>query len=232
MELLKFNDAPKSARRGKNPAGFIGAGIMVAVMGLSSTLAGTITISGGTVEFGQGVVNTAACDGSITVTPASTYQYETNTFLVNQITLEGIGGVDGGTDGRGCLGQTLELRAYDASGNLLTFQTGAKALTVTLPTVVGLTETSNRYVLKAFDVDSGTLAIGASPVGLLAALTENVSGSSGGVGFSGNTTGNTSKGSFIISSLTLSNAVTRITVESRSPRGGDSEEIAKTTASD
>ena len=231
MELLKFNDAPKSARRGKNPAGFIGAGIMVAVMGLSSTLAGTITISGGTVEFGQGVVNTAACDGSITVTPASTYQYETNTFLVNRITLEGIGGADGGTDGRGCLGQTLELRAYDASGNMLTFQTGAKALTVTLPTVVGLTETSNRYVLKAFDVDN-TGAIGASPVGLLAALTENVSGSTGGVGFSGNTTGNTSKGSFIISSLTLSNAVTRITVESRSPRGGSSQEVAKTTEID
>ena len=86
--------------------------------------------------------------------------------------------------------------------------------------------------MKAFDVDGTTGAIGASPVGLLAALTENVSGSTDGVGFSGNTTGNTSKGSFIISDLTLSNAVTRITVESRSPRGGDSEEIAKTTASD
>lgn len=49
----------------------LGLAAVILVPTIGSTLAGSITVSGGSLEFGQGVVTTAACDTTITVTPES-----------------------------------------------------------------------------------------------------------------------------------------------------------------
>ena len=49
----------------------LGIAAVILVPTIGSTLAGSITVSGGSLEFGQGVVTTAACDTTITVTPES-----------------------------------------------------------------------------------------------------------------------------------------------------------------
>ena len=68
MEILKFGDNPSPNRSNNNqrkPAAMIVAGVLVAMMGMSTTLAGTISIgTNSRVEFGQGVVATAAINTS------------------------------------------------------------------------------------------------------------------------------------------------------------------------
>lgn len=127
MEILKFSEPPKrsngsrSAKRsGLMPMVTFGIAVLV-LGGMSTTLAGTISLnSNGTVEFGQGVVTTAACDTSINVTPVSSYETSTG-FYVNQIILSNIGVSGGGTDtgtanlAKGCLGKTFTLTAYTAT---------------------------------------------------------------------------------------------------------------------
>ena len=49
----------------------LGLAAVILVPTIGSTLAGSITVSGGSLEFGQGIVTTAACDTTITVTPES-----------------------------------------------------------------------------------------------------------------------------------------------------------------
>jgi len=213
MELLRFNDAPRSSRRGKNPAGFIGAGIMVAVMGLSSTLAGTITIGTGTVEFGQGVVNTAACDSTLTVTPTSSYSYSADTFTVSSIKIEGIGGVANTGTGNGCLGKIFEIRAYSDGGERLEFQQLVKAIQVTIPSTAANADTNTNYTKAGYAVDSdGILGSVQTFTGLIAV---NNAESVNGVGFSATTASATGAGSITISNLSLPARVTRITIESK-----------------
>jgi hypothetical protein len=49
----------------------LGLAAVILVPTIGSTLAGDIDIGGGSIEFGQGVVTTAACDDAITITPNS-----------------------------------------------------------------------------------------------------------------------------------------------------------------
>ena len=213
MELLKFNDAPKSARRGKNPAGFIGAGIMVAVMGLSSTLAGTITINAGTaVEFGQGVVNTAACDSSVKVTPSSSFNGDT--FTISSLTFEGIG-VNTGTQGAGCKDVVLEVRVYDSVDTTTALVTRSnatgtvfEALTIYIPaSATGDNwETGTTYVARHYVLDGGTistteLAGSVSATGSVAANTQAATGLK-----------------LVVSGLSVPASAGKITIESRAAR--------------
>jgi len=225
MELLKFSDSPKSARRGKNPAAFIGAGIMVAVMGLSSTLAGTISInSGATVEFGQGIVSTAACDSTITVTPTSTYSYSSDTFTVNTITLSNIGWDSSGVvaddlanGGRGCRNQVFELRAYSASGALLPFHNdtvSTLALTIYIPND---SATASSFRQGFYNVDAGEIT-GATKIAGQPTLTTTGAMRGGTANLSG-----TSALSITVGGLKLPAAVQRLTLESRKARTGSDE---------
>jgi hypothetical protein len=75
MEILKFSEPPKRSNRtgsarknGLMPMVTFGIAVLV-LGGMSTTLAGTISLNGAnnSVEFGQGVVTTAACDSSISV---------------------------------------------------------------------------------------------------------------------------------------------------------------------
>lgn len=125
MEILKFGDNPSPNRSNNNqrkPAAMIVAGVLVAMMGMSTTLAGTITIStNNRVEFGQGVVNTAACDDAITVTPSATFvnsgqALSIDTFSVTTLKFSGIKG--GATEAEdNCMGKYLTIRAYAGSSN-------------------------------------------------------------------------------------------------------------------
>ena len=63
----------------------LGLAAVILVPTIGSTLAGSITVGTGTVEFGQGFVTTAACDTEITVTPTSVLT--TGTFNIANIAI-------------------------------------------------------------------------------------------------------------------------------------------------
>ena len=63
----------------------LGLAAVILVPTIGSTLAGSIAIGTGTVEFGQGVVTTAACDTAITVTPTS--ELTAGTFNIANIAI-------------------------------------------------------------------------------------------------------------------------------------------------
>lgn len=79
MSLLNLNSPAGQSPRGKKSLKmWMGAGLVVAVLGFGSTFAADITLNqpGGTTEFGQGVTETVYCGGdqTVTVTPISAYQ--------------------------------------------------------------------------------------------------------------------------------------------------------------
>jgi hypothetical protein len=142
MEILKFSEPPKRSGRSRssNKSGLmplVSFGIAVLVLGgMSTTLAGTITLnSSGNVEFGQGIVTTAACDQSIRVTPATTYDTATSTFAVTQLVVDGIGVASSDTTSAtqiasGCLNKIFKFRAYTDTGVALSFTpSGAASVT-------------------------------------------------------------------------------------------------------
>jgi len=234
MELLKFSDSGRSPRQRKNPAGFIGAGIMVAVMGLSSTLAGTITIgTGNAVEFGQGVVTAAACDPAITVTPVSAFNASTtagaDSFTVSAITISGIGGSTGSaesaTAGTGCLGKVFEIRAY-AETQTVELGLGAiyKTITVTLPENGDSTTAAANFVALAWNSDADTWSKSSSSPSITdASVATNTNNNTG---TQATASSATSGIQFTISGLRIPSTMTKITVETRSPNSARAEEAA------
>jgi hypothetical protein len=78
MSLLNLNSPAERGQRGKNSSrAWMGFGLVIAVLGIGSTFASSITLNSpkGTTEFGQGVTQTVYCGGdqSVTITPISTY---------------------------------------------------------------------------------------------------------------------------------------------------------------
>lgn len=141
MEILKFSEPPKRSsktgtrkKNGLMPLLSVVAAVAI-VGGMSSTLAGTISLNGGTnVEFGQGVVTAAACDTSVTILP--TAQYDTNTagsFKVSSLQIKGLG-LTTGADGAGCKGKVLRIRAYEANSNTpMVWNGSSDVIKITLP---------------------------------------------------------------------------------------------------
>jgi hypothetical protein len=99
----------------------LGIGLLIAVPLVGKTLAASIAInsgSGNQVQFGQGVVQAAACDSDITVTPVASF---TNTsgsgsFQVDTVTVTGIKDA--------CTGKKFKLTAYGDTGTALTLSAG------------------------------------------------------------------------------------------------------------
>ena len=81
MSILNLNGpAGRPARSKRAVKVWMGIGLVIAVLGVGSTLASTITINGGpNTEFGQGVERTVYCGGNekIKVRPISGYQNAT-----------------------------------------------------------------------------------------------------------------------------------------------------------
>jgi len=221
---------------------------MVAVMGLSSTLAGTITIgTGNAVEFGQGVVTAAACDPAITVTPESTFNASSSTdvadsFTVSAIRLSGIGGStlgDGATDSAttssGCLGKTFEIRAYYETQTVeLGLQSSAyKTITVTLPTNGDSLTVAANFNAQGWSVpDAGVGGdwTASTVVPSITSVSANTNNSTS-TGIRATASSATSGITFTISGLRIPSTVTKITVETRAPatsgRTGASEAAAQ-----
>ena len=85
MSLLNLNSPAGQSPRGKKSLKmWMGAGLVVAVLGLGSTFAANITLNSpeGTSEFGQGVTQTVYCGGdqTVTVSPTSTFKNTTPKF--------------------------------------------------------------------------------------------------------------------------------------------------------
>ena len=91
MPVLDF-EAALTPRPRKNLPLLLGVGTIAIVVGISSTLAGSITLNGsGNTEFGQGVVTAAACDSNITITPSSFFDNSSDAnYLMNSIRVSSI----------------------------------------------------------------------------------------------------------------------------------------------
>jgi hypothetical protein len=117
MSLLNFEPSkPNRSSAKKRPKLVLGIGAIVATVALGSTLAANITLNiDGGVEFGQGVVTTAACDESITVTPISAFANSSGSGAFNLETIN-LSGIDT------CSGKTLTIKGWrnDNSSALFT----------------------------------------------------------------------------------------------------------------
>jgi hypothetical protein len=117
MSLLKFDDeSPKTEGSNKSLKYLLGIGALVGTIVLSSTIAASINLNaGGPVEFGQGVVQTTACDDEITVTPISTFVNAAG-YGSHMFTSLRISGIDS-SEGK-CSGKRFLIKAYGDNGIL------------------------------------------------------------------------------------------------------------------
>jgi hypothetical protein len=96
MSILDLGTGPSRPSVGKKSTRiFLGFGLLVAVIGIGSTFASTISINANQdIEFGQGVERTVFCGGekSITVTPISSFANSSDlgTFGMTGITVSDI----------------------------------------------------------------------------------------------------------------------------------------------
>jgi len=115
MSLLNLNSPAGRSPRGKSSSrAWMGIGLVIAVLGIGSTFASSITLNSpaGTTEFGQGVTQTVYCGGdqSVTITPISSY--------VNKV----VGSPTGGSDEVSFTGRFAN--KYKSGGSDFTKYTG------------------------------------------------------------------------------------------------------------
>lgn len=176
MEILKFENAPaprKAAPKKSNLKSLAGLATVAAVAVLGSTLAANISLGSGTLEFGQGVQTTAACDSSITLSPKVTFKNGTNPqFYLSTISFSDVdtrtansgSTISGGT---GCAGKTLTLNAYgDTSATPVSFATVSSALvsSATIGINTGSITTSAGFTITG--VNAATLGQSAFDFGI------------------------------------------------------------------
>ena len=90
--------------------------VLLGASALGSTLAANINLNDDSnVEFGQGVVQTIACDDQITITPFSTFENAAGagSFLFTSLEISGID-----SSANKCSGKTFVIKAYGDSGQL------------------------------------------------------------------------------------------------------------------
>jgi len=118
--MLRFTELePKRAGRTKPLSLIVGIGALVGALALGTTFAANINLNGNNnVEFGQGVVTTAACDSTINVAPVSTFVNASPSaspaarFELGSIVFSGINTTD-------CDGKTFTIKAFGATGGAL-----------------------------------------------------------------------------------------------------------------
>jgi len=115
MSILDLGTGPSRPSVGKKSTRiFLGFGLLVAVIGIGSTFASTISINANQdIEFGQGVERTVFCGGekSITVTPISSFANSSDlgTFGMTGITVSDIP--------KECSDRNFIIKVYDNVGN-------------------------------------------------------------------------------------------------------------------
>ena len=127
MSILNLN-APqgRAPRSGKTTKIWLGVGLLVAVLGIGSTLAANISLNGNQpTEFGQGVESTAYCGGNsvtLTATPYATYNNSVSSFSTTSFKISGIPVACSGTD--------FNISFYDSStASPRTMASGSYSLT-------------------------------------------------------------------------------------------------------
>ena len=133
------------------------AGLLIATLGplVATTLAASVTIGSGNLEFGQGSQAAVACDTSITTAITETWYQTSTVFRVNSIVLTLL-------DSTACTGKNLKLSLLGTSGTALTVGTSsATSITVAL---------NNALTTQTGGTLAGSTAVLASP-GTSATLT-------------------------------------------------------------
>jgi hypothetical protein len=120
MEILKFENASRPVRKKSSSSKVVlGLAGIAAVALLGSTLAANISLnSGSSVEFGQGVAQTTACDDSITMTPSANFVNAASggSFNFSTVAFSGIAAA--------CIGDVFTMKAYgDSSATPLVLAT-------------------------------------------------------------------------------------------------------------
>ena len=114
MSILDLGTGPSRSSMGKKSSKiFMGFGLLIAVIGIGSTFASTISINANqNIEFGQGVQKSIFCGGtkSITVTPISSFanSEELGTFGLTGITVSDIPDE--------CSDRDFVVKVYNSSG--------------------------------------------------------------------------------------------------------------------
>lgn len=102
-----FNQPKARTSKSKSFYGVV-LSIVAAGLFLNSTLAGNISLnSGGSVEFGQGILATTSCDGSFSIKPTSTYSNAAGNFQVTALEIKNFDSTSGG-----CAGRALTINFY------------------------------------------------------------------------------------------------------------------------
>jgi hypothetical protein len=83
----------------------LGVSALIVVPAIGTTLAANISISSGTVQFGQGTATAAACDSTITIVPNASFNETSNYFTLGSVTVSDL-------DWASCAGKTLRFRFY------------------------------------------------------------------------------------------------------------------------
>jgi hypothetical protein len=109
MEILKFDSAPQKRTRQKKSStkGLVAAAGFAAIAVLGSTLAANISLNSGTLEFGQGIATTTACDSNgISLTPKAGFiNTASGSFTLASVGFSGIADA--------CIGKLFTMNAYD-----------------------------------------------------------------------------------------------------------------------
>jgi hypothetical protein len=167
MEILKFaNSTPaprKSSTKKSNLKSLAGLATVAAVAVLGSTLAANISLgTGSTLEFGQGVQVTAACDSSITLTPKVNFVNGANpVFMLSTIGFSDLDsralGSAASNGGTGCATRTLTLNAYgDTSTTPLNIATGSVSVATVGITTSAITTSAGFVVAGLNGINSAT----------------------------------------------------------------------------
>ena len=112
MSMLIFEaSSPQQLGKKRSLKVFFGIGTIAVVTALGSTFASNINLNGNqNVEFGQGVVQSTACDDSVTITPTSGFSNAQGAFILSSIEVSGIN-----SDSSHCMNKSFTIRVYDES---------------------------------------------------------------------------------------------------------------------
>ena len=162
MEILKFENAPaprQATKKKSNLKSLAGLATVAAVAVLGSTLAANISLgTGSTIEFGQGVQVTSACDSSITLSPKVIFSNTSGGGVFNFSTV-----AFSNIDSTACAGKTFQLNAYGdtlATPLALSSSAGAAVSTAT----VGMVSSGTPTTAAGFTI-SATSGIGTATSG-------------------------------------------------------------------
>ena len=169
MSILDLGNGPsRPSSSGKSKKAILGLGLLVAVLGIGSTLASTISINANqSIEFGQGVQQSVYCgDGeqkSIMVTPVSAFaNTETGTFGLKEIQVSDIPD--------DCSDMNFVIKVYNASSQdeqILAFTSPTNKFSIAnVWWTIGCTENEPNCRLRGSDFAEGKALLAATPDGL------------------------------------------------------------------